>query len=122
MAEVRVRMSHAISLSSDDERIAGGMLSNTCDLPKHNLFVQHANPIVAVKTLIFNTLSREYWLAGYWYSQLLLSSEIAFTPIVRAKTIDEYYVTIPVSRVRMTSLINCGDVTMLRPPLATVAK
>ena len=31
----------------------------------------------------------------------------------RARTIDEYDVTMPVPRIRMTSQINCDDVTML---------
>ena len=53
----------------------------------------------------------------YWRSPL--------RQFARAMTIDKYDVTIPVFRVRMTSQINCGDVTMLgqkRPPLATMAK
>ena len=43
----------------------------------------------------------------------------------RARIIDEYDVKMPVPHVRVTSLINCGDVTMLsqkRPSLATMAK
>ena len=45
--------------------------------------------------------------------------------MARARTIDEYEVAMPVTHVRMTSQINCGDVTMLsqnRPPLATIVK
>ena len=44
--------------------------------------------------------------------------------IARARTIDEYDVTMPVSYIRVTSQINCGDVTILnqkRPSLATMA-
>ena len=43
----------------------------------------------------------------------------------RARTIDEYDVKIQVSHVRVTSQINCDDVTMLsrkRPSLAAMAK
>ena len=45
--------------------------------------------------------------------------------ILLSRTIDEYDVTMPVPRVRMTSQINCDDVIMLsqkRPPWATMAK
>ena len=43
----------------------------------------------------------------------------------RARTIDEYDITMPVSYIRVTSQINCGDVTILnqkRLSLATMAK
>ena len=43
----------------------------------------------------------------------------------RARTIDEYDVTMPVSYIRMTSQTNCGDVTILNQKslsLATMAK
>ena len=43
----------------------------------------------------------------------------------RARTIDKYDVTMPAPHVRVTSQINCGDVTMLikkRPSSATMAK
>ena len=48
-----------------------------------------------------------------------------FPQFARARTIDEYDVTMPAPRVHVTSQINCGDVTMpsqKRPSLATMAK
>ena len=52
--------------------------------------------------------------------------KIAFVPICAwARTIDEYDVLMPVSYIRVTSQINCGDVTILnqkRLSLATMAK
>ena len=78
-----------------------------------------------LQTIISYMLSREYRVARYRYSRLLFTSEDRLCAKLRVQWQDKYDVTIPVFRVRMTSQINCGDVTMLgqkRPPLATMAK
>ena len=71
------------------------------------------------------TLSRENRVVRYPYSWLLFTSKDRLRPFARARTIDEYGVTMPVSYIRVTSQINCGDVTILnqkRLSLATMAK
>ena len=48
-----------------------------------------------------------------------------FRQFALARTIDKYDITMPAPHVRVTSQINCGDVTMLiqkRPSSATMAK
>ena len=69
------------------------------------------------------TLSREYRVVRYRYSRLLFTSEDRLCANLRVQ--EQYDITMPVPRVRVTSQINCDDVTMLsqkRPSLATMAK
>ena len=71
-------------------------------------------------------LSREYRVVRIRYSRLLFTSEDrSCANLCVQEKIDEYDVTMPVSRVRVTLQINCDDVTMFnseRPSVATMAK
>ena len=107
------------------ERVAASPYEVWCKPYRVSLssLVIYASWIVIIVITFSYTLSREYRVARYRYIRLLFTSEDR--QFARAMTIDKYDVTIPVFRVRMTSQINCGDVTMLgqkRPPLATMAK
>ena len=76
--------------------------------------------------LIF--LHAKPWIPGGEISIFTAVIHLWISPLrqfARARTIDEYDVTIPVSYIRVTSQINCGDVTILnqkRLSLATMAK
>ena len=72
------------------------------------------------------TLSREYRVVRNRYSRLLSPKwRSPFCQFARARTIDDYDVTMPVTGVRVASQINYSDVTMLnqkKTSLATMAK
>ena len=60
------------------------------------------------------TLSREYWVVRNRYSQLLFTYFDRLCANLRVqRAIDKYDVTMPVARVRVTSQINYGDITMI---------
>ena len=62
---------------------------------------------------------------GWWEIDIHGCYSLVKIAFARAKTIDEYDVTMLVPRYRVTSQINCDDVTMLSQngqSLATIAK
>ena len=69
-------------------------------------------------------LSREYRVAGFRYSRLVFTSEDRLCANLNVQW-QSMNMTKAVSSVRVTSQVNCGDVTMLSqkgPSLATMAK
>ena len=103
-----------------------------------NADILHSSPVRAVMgcvlryqgltCVIFYLLTRQAMNTGWWevdihgcYSLV----KITLGQFAHARTIGVYDVTMPVTSVRVTSQINCSDVTMLnqkRPSLATTAK
>ena len=81
----------------------------------HNWDGTHLKSIlIADKEPIF--LQAKPWISGYDKSIFMVHIHYWRSPLrqfARARTIDEYNVTMPVSRIRMTSQINCDDVTVL---------
>ena len=78
-----------------------------------------------ISNYISYTLNCEYWVVRNRYSRLLFTCEDRLCAKLRVqKQSTNSNVTMPVPHVRVTSQINCGDVTMLsqkRPSLATLS-
>ena len=91
-----------------------------------NIRTSHALCVVFIQEIVF--LHAKSWIPGgekSIFTVVIHSWRSPFRQFARARTIDEYDVTMPVSSVRATSQINCSDVTMLnqkRRSLATMAK
>ena len=67
------------------------------------------------------TLSREYRVVRSIFAAVIHQWRSPLRQFARARTIDEYDVTMPVAYIRVTSQINCGDVTILSQKILSLA-
>ena len=91
--------------------------SRKTKLPTNQLLRAGKGGRVGYRYRVSYTLSREY--------RVVRNQRSPLHQFGHARTIDEYDVTMLVPRIRVTSQINCGDVTMLsqeRSSLVTMAK
>ena len=105
-----------VEMASNEESVSVSsmtILRNWMPFGIKTLSDKNENFHLKYKAFFSYTLSCEYRVVINKYSRLLFTSEDrlwANLRVPRARTIDEYDVTMPVSYIRRTSEINCSDV------------